>query len=251
MVTNCFIVEDEENSQEILKRFLIDYCKDMKVVGMAKAIEEAEEKIRELSPDIVFLDIELEDGVGFDLISKFSPFDFITIFITGYEHYSVEAVKYMAVDYLLKPLSINKIQEAVIRAKDRLRAWKVMKFVDVDSNNSIRNTLDDKIVLKNGRATVIIEPHSINFISVDNPYCRIHAKNKKNPILIHNTLSKVSEKLPDYFFKVHRSYIVNLKQVISWDKGRGGHLTMSDQTHLPIAIRQKKEFKLRINAINL
>ncbi len=251
MTIKCFIVEDEENSQNILKTFLTDYCQDVEVVGMAKSIETATEKIKELSPDLVFLDIELEDGNGFELLTQFSPFDFILVFTTGYEQYSVEAVKHMAIDYILKPYSIPIIQDCIVRAKERLKTWKIMKLVDTETDSSIRKTLDEKLTLKSGKGTILIDPNDILFVKVDDPYCRIYILGQKSPIIIQNTLTNIASKLSNNFFKVHRSYLINLNYVTAWDKGRGGNLKINNETVIPIAIRQKREFKKRIAQINI
>ncbi|WP_400075682.1 LytR/AlgR family response regulator transcription factor [Winogradskyella sp. R77965] len=248
MNLKALIVEDEENSQELLSLFLSDYCPDISIVGFSKTITKAIKLIAKEKPDIVFLDIELEDGNGFELLNQFSPFEFLTIFITGYENFTLDALRHSACDYILKPFSIVELKNAVARAKSRVKIWETINVIVKSENNLIQE--EGKLILRTAKKTKVITLNEILYIDSDDPYSRIYLTNG-NSLYIQERLKKLNDFLPDYFFRIHKSYLVNLKMVKEWDHGRGGNLLLNDNTELTISYRNKKEFKERIESLKL
>ncbi len=241
MKLKSIVVEDEQNSRELLLNILDKYCPEVEVHGVATGVEEATQLIRAQAPDLVFLDIELQDGVGFDVFKNFTEFDFLTIFITGYEQFGIEAIKHSAVDYLLKPISIKELQEAIARAKLRIKPWSILKQLDQSTNTDELPINGNKLVLSSGKSSKIIPCEEVIYVSADEPYSRLTLTNQSK-ILVQIPLFKISEMLPAFFFKIHRSHIINLHQVTEWDKGRGGNVLLRNGEQLPISYRIKKSF---------
>ena len=241
MKITSIVVEDEQNSRELLVNILNNYCPDVEILGLATGVAEATQLIQTHQPDLVFLDIELQDGMGFDIFKNFTEYDFTTIFITGYDQFGIEAVKHSAVDYLLKPFSIKELQEAIARAKRRIKPWQIMKLQENSSEDSELEINSNKLILNSGKSSKVIPCEELIYISADEPYSRLTLKDQRK-MLVQIPLFKISEILPPFFFKIHRSHIINLYQVSEWDKGRGGNVVLSNGDQLPISYRSKKNF---------
>jgi len=241
MNLKTLIVEDEKKSQILLKHFLLTYCNAVELVGIADGIEQAMHLISAHSPDLVFLDIELSDGNGFELLEKLNEQNFLLVFVTGYEQFGIKAIKHGAFDYILKPFSILEITNTVDKAKKRLTSFQLLHNLEKDSTNSIKNVDEDRLAIKTATGTKIVHPSTIEYISVDEPYCRINLVDKST-IMVQNSLKGLLPFLPNYLVRVHRSYIVNLNQIARWDKGRGGNIETLSGTMLAISYRLKKSF---------
>jgi len=250
MKIRTLIIEDELSSQELLINFLSSHCEDVEIIGVSATVAQGKQFIETLAPDLVFLDIELEDGLGFDVLKNFSEFDFVTIFITGYDQYSIEAIKHSAFDYILKPFSIKELQNAILRVKSRIKPWNILKQIEQADNTSQIVNIADKFILKSEKGSRIITHEQIIAISADEPYSRLNLSDNSK-VLIQLPLKKVLELLPESFIKIHRSYIINLNKVVNWDKGRGGHVELINGHILPISYRLKKEFLIAIKKLNI
>lgn len=230
-ITSAIIVEDEKHNLSLLLKLLDQYCPGVEVKSTASSVKDGVMEINKHQPDIVFLDIELPDGTGFDLLHEINHRSFATIFTTGYDKYAIKAIKYAAFDYLLKPLSITELRSVIQKYdEDRLK--------DID--------LDNKIFITDNEKYRIIDCMNVLYLEAHDNYTFIHLIDNK--ILSSYSLRKFEESLPDFFFRSHKSYIVNLKLIRSVSRGSGGEIKLKNDTSLPIAFRRKSELleKLKI-----
>jgi len=242
----ALIIEDEPSSKSLLEMFLSNYCNDVKIVGDAETVKESIELIKTKKPDLLFLDIELKDGVGLDILNHFKHNDFVTIFITGYNSYSIEAIKKGATDYILKPIVIKELKEAVDKAKKRLLELKIID--NLNKEKFISKNFEGKIIVTNIKGELeFINPNSILYIENYSQYLKIIIVD--GSYMLHkSTLSRFSSLLPDYFFKIHKSYIANLMFVDKIDNGRGGNIQIGSKK-LPIAYRRKKQLLDKLKSL--
>jgi two-component system, LytTR family, response regulator len=236
------IIDDEPKNNRILSTLLRDYCTDINIIGIAKSAEEAYPLIVELKPDLIFLDIEMSGSNGFDLLDKLMPIQFSVIFITAFENYSIKAFKYSALDYLLKPVNIEELQQAVEKAKKTI------------SQNDVNQKLTNYIENKKNAATInkiaLQTDDGLEFVSLEiivrvlskSNYSLVYLKNEVK-ILSTKSLRDFEDILPnDIFYRVHNSHIVNINFIKKYHKGRGGYIELEDGTNIEVATRRKNDF---------
>ena len=223
------IVEDEPNNLKLLVKLLDLYCDEVEVTGTAQSIKEGLSVLNKQHPDILFLDIELPDGKGFDLLHQVPHRNFEVIFTTGYDEHAIKAIKYAAFDYLLKPLSIESLQNVVRKYKEE-RA---------DSKTPIY-----RIFVTDNEHYRMIDSMNIFFIEAKDNYTFVHLNDNK--ILTSSPLKKYEENLPEFFFRTHKSYLVNVKHVQSVSRGTGGEVVLSNNKSIPVAVRRKAELMERL-----
>ncbi|MBV9961140.1 MAG: response regulator transcription factor [Parafilimonas sp.] len=241
------IIEDEPKNIKILKHFIADYLPNLQIVGEASNVEKAQELYNGLTPDLMFLDIQLSNGTAFDFLDKIIPVSCAIVFITAYNDYAIKAFKYSAVDYLLKPVNINDLISAVKKAEQKIAGEKINIQLQTLLEN-INNPLNNKIALP-------VEGKLI-FIGVnDIMYCKaIGVRTIIYDVLKHNyvtskSIGEYEEILPNKsFFRIHNSYLVNINFIAKYVKGRGGFIEMHDGTNLEVAARRKDEFLSRFNS---
>lgn len=240
-MTKAVIIEDEINNRELLQHLLSNYCKDISLVGQAIDVKSGVQLIKDQSPDIVFLDVEMPGGNGFDILDAFDSINFKIIFVSGYDQYAIKAIKYSALDYLLKPIDVSELISAVDKAL--IASPNYNKPIEVlKSNLKNPNGEISQIVLSNDRNYQVIKIDEINYIEADGNYITFHLENE-NKHISSSSLSYYEELLPNSkFFRIHKSYIINIKAVVSIENGRGGHVHLTDKSKLPVAFRRKPAF---------
>lgn len=237
------IVDDESSGREILVHLLSKLEDDLEIIGEASGVEEAEKKILDLQPDLVFLDVEMPTGTGFDLLAKVKDQDFEVVFTTAYDKYAIEAFRFSAIDYLLKPIEKSDLYAAVQKAKEQ-RNLKEQNGRVEHLLDSIRdaNTRHDRIVLPTQDGFQIIRTEQVVFCQGDGAYTRFFLENKKQ-ILVSKMLKEYDMVLSAHgFFRIHRSYLVNLTHVVRYFRGKGGEVEMSDGSVLAVSRDRKEEF---------
>jgi two-component system LytT family response regulator len=247
MILKAVIVEDERRSQQILKKILSNYAKDVTVVGEAVSIKDAVAMIKEKHPQIVFLDVELKDGKGFEVLNHFKKTDFVTIVVTGYDHYAIEAIKQNTLDYILKPVIIQDVLSAVKKASEKLKELSYIK--ELTHINTIKNIEGDRLIIQKAKDKIkVVKPENVMYIQAQNQYTKWFLKDDSS-ILVRLPLLKYQEFLPSHFYQIHRSYVVNLKHITSCDKGRGGYVEIAKEK-LPISDRRKNDFLKKLSLFN-
>ncbi len=247
------IVEDEKNSQDLLKELIEEYCSPVKVVAIAGSVSKAIETIRLHEPELVFLDIQLPDGDGFQILEKLEEeaLTFDIIFTTAYDQYAMRAFKFAAADYLLKPIDIEELQQAVKRIQSKNGSSE--KKIDASQIQAliknVRN-LDQpfkRIVLPTSNGFTVVDPVNIIRCESDRNYTFIFL-NDGRKILVSRTIKEYEEMLSDFnFFRIHQSHLINLSYLKNYTRGRGGYVELTDGTTLDVSARRKSEFLKRMS----
>ena len=236
------VIDDELNGRTILKSFIEKYCNGIEIIGEADSVKTGVELINKLQPELVFLDIQMQDGTGFDLLKKFDTTNFKVIFVTSYDHYAIKAIKFSAVDYILKPVDPDNLVEAVNRVQEIAANTDIESKINVLVSN-INNL--EKLALPASDGIRFVKINDIVRCESDNNYTMFHLINKEK-ILVSKTLKEYDVLLSSVnFYRVHKSHLVNLKYVTKYIPGEGGYLILEDGSHADVS-RRKKEGLMKI-----
>lgn len=243
----AIIIDDETYARDSLTKVIHQYCKEVSIIGTGENVAEAIELIYRLSPDIVFLDIEMPHGNGFTLFDKIKTPQFETIFTTAYEEYAIKAFRISALDYLTKPIDFRELQDAVNRFKNKqkvgIKEQRIELLIENLSNNSSEF---NKIVLPDYEGFTMVKIADIIYCKADGSYTEVHLLNGKK-ITTSKLLKSVEELLPEQtFYRIHKSYLVNLNLIKRYNKIDGHQVLMEDNVLLDVSDRNKKEFLERL-----
>lgn len=244
----AILIDDEMTSLQNLKQKLEEFCKQVTVVAATQNPEEAISLIRNLKPDILFLDIEMPKMSGFRMLEELGDYEAEVIFTTAYNHYAIDAMRISAFDYLVKPVAIEELENAV----NRLAARKIMHTQErlhilKDSMNESKSQ-NNKIAVpfNNGFEFVIIK--DIVRIESSGSYSRLFLLNNQS-LLVTKLLKDFEDLLTPYrFFRVHNSHLINLEYIKKYLSGVGGQVLMENGDLIDVARRKKEEF---ISILNL
>lgn len=236
------IIDDDILARRVLKRILEQNFKEIEIFGEADSVESGVELINEVKPDLVFLDIEMPDGTGFNLIEQLETIDFKLVFTTSYSDYAITAFKYSAFDYIVKPVLLENVKSTIQRIKD-IPILHEKQRVEVLKNNLTRkdSDRDATIALPEMNGFSIVKVKDIVRCEGERNYSRIFFRDSKS-ILVSRTLLEFDNLLvPHGFFRIHRSHLVNLKDVTKFLKTDGGIVEMSDKSQLRVSPKFKDE----------
>jgi len=207
----AIIIDDERQSRNLMRKMLVDYCEDVTVIGEANGVTAGIELLKKEQPNVLLLDVEMSDGNGFDILNEIDSINFSVIFVTGYDHYAIKAIKYAALDYLLKPvnleelkLAINKLRNGSTGERDKLRFFQ--------SHFENRKKKLSQIVLPGRDSHVVVELENI---------IRIEAKGS---------------------YVIHKSHLINLYKVSLFGLGKSGKVLLKDGAELDVAARRRSAF---------
>lgn len=235
------IVDDEKDSRDILAGYVTKYCPDIVVKGFGQSVDTGLQAIREHEPDIVFLDIEMPYGNGFDLLDKAGDLTFDTIFVTAFDHYAIQALNQSASYYLLKPIDIDELVKAVDKVRQERQDNQHNRHTRLLLENLKVGTAQQKIMLPTMEGFEIIDIQKIIYCEAVDNFTRFHLE-EGQPLLICRTLKYFEEVLKDFrFIRIHRSYLINPNYVIRYSKGKGGSVTMKNNKELEVSPNKKKE----------
>lgn len=246
---NTVIIDDEQNNIDNLSILLHTHCPHVRVLASALNAHEGEQIIVKNKPDLVFLDIQMPEKNGFDMLKSLNAFDFEIIFVTAFDQYGIQAVKFSAIDYLLKPINIDDLKQAVQKA--------TMKSTQKKHNAQLENLIQlvqqkqqkqfHRIALQSTKETRFVEPDKIMRCESSNNYTTFFLSNGEK-ILTSKPIFEYEEMLHDYgFVRCHQSHLVNKTFIKSWIKEEGGFLLMEDNTQIPISRHKKEGLKLLLN----
>lgn len=240
------IVDDEIRARETIQAMLEIYCKeDVEIVGQAKNVRTGIEAIKELRPDLVLLDIKMPDGSGFDLLARYGKIDFKVVFITAFEEYAIQAFKFSAIDYILKPLEPDELVKSIQRVKELVQT-SVPNNMDVQfetflANMKNNNGADKKLVLKTTENIYVIPTNEVVALSSDRNYTRFYFV-ERPAIIVSKTLKEFENILLNYgFMRVHRSHVINLKYIERFEKTDGGYAVMHGGLKIEVSHRRKED----------
>lgn len=241
------LVDDEATSRHVLREYLRKYCPDVTVVAEADAVDSALPLIRQHQPDIVFLDVEMPRGNGFDLLEQLGDdIAFETVFVTAFDHYAIQALNYSAAYYLLKPVSIDELIAAVDKIKRQRERNATSYHTSVILENiHAAHAQQKKIVLPLIEGFEVVKIGEIVSCTAQDNFTDFHFTHKPK-MMICRTLKFYEELLADCgFLRVHKSYLINLEHVAKYHRGKGGEITMSDGSVVPLSPQKKDEFMAR------
>jgi two-component system LytT family response regulator len=237
------IVDDEILVAQNLQMILHRYCPTVEIDAIAHSAKDAEALIRDKNPDIIFLDVEMPNGNGFDLLKRFDQINFGVIFVTAFDHYAIRAIKYSAIDYLLKPIDINELVIAVQKAESQIKN----KSVNLGLNLLLHNlanpgTRMQKITLPTIDGMVFVNIDDILYCKSDGNYTSFFLANGQTP-MVTKQIGMYEDLLPEPLFcRIHRQYIINVNKVTKYIKGRGGYVVMNDGKIIDVSVRKKEDF---------
>jgi two-component system LytT family response regulator len=248
MTLTAVIVDDEANSVDVLKSLLSTYCPNVKVIGQADHAAAGRKLIGELSPDLVFLDIEMPFGTGFDMLDAIEHKNMSVIFVTAYDHYALKAIKYYAMDYLLKPVDIDDLKQAVKKASEKKER---QDFTSLPINllkNYLEKGLDNsKIALPMADGIQFVNRHEIVRCEACGNYTKIYLQENRT-YLVARTLGEYEDLLSPYnFLRIHHAHLINLDHIEKYVRGEGGYVIMSDGAVVDISRRKKQDFLNRFD----
>jgi len=245
------IIDDEAKSRKLLQNLLNSYCENVEVVGEADSVQTGLAIIKQQSPDLIFLDIILQNEDGFDLLKQIDTIDFEIIFTTAHNEYAIKAIRVSALDYLLKPLNIDELIQAVEKVKEKMDSESADKIneplVNFIENQKSLNKSVHKIGLPTLTGLDFIQMEDIIFCRAEGNYTHITLKNKD--IVVTRTLKEFEELLSEYnFLRIHRSYLINLDHILKYNRthqlpdveGDGGSVTLSNNLEVPVSREKRK-----------
>ena len=240
---SAVIIDDEPNNIDNLKNLLQQYCAEVKISGTAINAKDGREIILQHNPDVVFLDIQMPGENGFDLLLSLSKYYFEVVFVTAYDQYGIKAVKFSAIDYLLKPINIEELKIAVKKVVEK----KEQRSQNDQLSNLMQllqgNQKEHRIALPSAHEIRYVKPSDIIRCESSNNYTTFHFASDEK-LLISKPIYFYEDLLQDYsFIRCHQSHLVNKKFIKSFIKEDGGYLLLEDTTRLPVAKHRKERIK--------
>lgn len=242
MIT-ALLIDDDSNLRNGMKSLLARYAPEIRIIGEADSVETGVPLLLQNPPQVLFLDIHLGDGSGFDLleeVNKKGKLNSQIVFITAHEQYAVKAFRFSALDFLLKPVDPEELQKVIGKLKDVIDKNDNVAHIDLLLEN-IRKKVDNfkRIALSNSDGIHLFEVSDIIRCESEDNYTKFYIKNSK-PILISKTLKEYEELLTEHGFeRIHQSHLINLAYLKSYIKKDGGYVVMADNSNLPISQRKK------------
>ncbi|MDX2003114.1 MAG: LytTR family DNA-binding domain-containing protein [Chitinophagales bacterium] len=236
------IVDDEERARNGLKKMLEKYCPQVKVVGLADSVAKGVQTIKTLQPQLVFLDIDMPDGDGFELLERVGNIDFEIIFATAYDQFALKAFKVAAIDYLVKPIDLDDLIKSIEKVQHKLLPTEKRNL----QLNVLRESLSaqrfNKLALPSNEGLVFVNIDDIIRFEADGSYTMIYTI-QGDKIMVTRLLGEYEQLLEQRgFFRTHHSHLINLNYIKKYVKGRGGYIVMTDGASVDVSVRKKEEF---------
>lgn len=238
----ALVIDDERRARETICQIIALYTPEIQVVAEADSVQQGIAAIRQHQPDLVFLDIRLGDGNGFDILKEIGHNNLNVIFITAYDEYVLKALKVSAIDYLLKPIDPDEFIAAIEKAKKKLEQDHLTERINFFIQNmSIPNQKIKKITLKTTDSIHIIKIEDIIYCQADRNYTTFHLLNQPE-IIASKNLREYEELLPrQNFIRPHHSYLVNINHIIRYDKNDKNALISINNHQIPVSTRRKDQ----------
>jgi two-component system LytT family response regulator len=253
MIT-AVLIDDDKHLRTGLKALLERYTNEINIIGEAESVKTGVEILEQLHPQVIFLDIHLSDGTGFDILEQMAKSKGKTsahiVFITAHEQYALKAFKFSALDFLLKPVDPEELQKSIVKIKETLEKNTSFEHIDLLLEN-IRKKVDHfkRIALSTAEGIHLFEISDIIRCESQDNYTQFFIKNHK-PLLISKTLKEYEELLTEHGFeRIHQSHLINVSYLKSYIKTDGGYVIMGDNARLPIAQRKKDRLQELIKAL--
>ena len=243
MIT-ALIVDDEKTSRDAIRGMLNRYCPEVQVIGEADGCRSAFLLLKKQIPTVVFLDVKMPDGMGFKLLEDLGELNFEIIFVTAFDQFAIKAIKFSALDYLLKPISHEDIQTAIQKLKQQQQQYhNISKDVRVLLNSMYsKEENPEKIVLKSSNHVMVVEVSQIVRLESDDCYTNFHF-NDGSSFMVSKTLKEYEELLnPADFIRTHKSHMVNVNYIKNYNKFSEVYtLVLKDNSHIPVSRRKREK----------
>jgi two-component system LytT family response regulator len=235
------IIDDEEHQRIAIDKMLGRYCHNIRLVACADGVQAGIKAIHKHHPDLVLLDIKMDDGSGFDLLNQLSPINFKVIFITAYDQYAIKAFRFSALDYLLKPLDPDELVQAVEKAEYSIQKDFLAQLDNLREHLTNDKSTNKKIIIKTYDNIHLVPVNEILYCEADGNYVHVHLAGHPS-IMVSSSLKEYNDMLTaEGFFRVHKSYLVNMKYIRRFEKAEGGFVILDNKTKVPVASRKRDE----------
>lgn len=237
----AIIIDDENRTRDLITKMINSFGLDIEAISAADSVESGIKAIEEHKPDLVFLDIQMPDGTGFDLLKSIDKKNFDVIFITAHEEFAIKAIKFSALDYILKPVDPAELKAAVERALVSMNTVKEDVQFEALQNN-MQAQQKRRLVLKTQESVHVVDLEQIIRCEADRNYTSFFLTEGRK-ILVSKTLKEYETLLTGYnFLRVQQSHLVNLDYVDRYDKGNGGSVVMKDGSEVPLSPAKREIF---------
>lgn len=239
-MTRAIIIDDEERAREGLSIMLQKYCPEVDIISLCANAKMGIEEIYAQGPDLVFLDVQMPEMSGFQMLEKLGKIDFDVIFVTAFDKYAIKAIKFSALDYLLKPVDIDDLIKAVQKVQQKQQ--KQSDFQSLLQNvHQVRNDLT-RLAIPSENEIIIQEVKDILYCEADSSYTTIYVSGG-GKMTVSKTLKEFENILPETkFCRIHHGTLVNIEHVTKYIKGEGGYVIVSNGQHLNVSRRKKESF---------
>lgn len=244
-MTKAVLIDDELHCLETLSLLLQEHCKDVAIVASCRSASTGMDAIRQQQPDLVFLDVEMPHMNGFRMLEQIGKLDFSVVFTTSYDQYAIRAIRYSALDYLLKPVDVKELQAAVNKFEQSKKTPATEQIKHLLEQINGKGTAFNKLALPTTDGFELVPSEDIIRCEANDNYTHLFLRSGRR-IIASRTLKDIEEqlKLFPHFLRVHHSYIINLNEIVKYTRGEGGYLSMSDGSTVNVS-RSRKDALLK------
>ena len=240
---NALIIDDEATGLESLQLAIEKYCPDVSIKGAFRSPRQGLEGIRKLKPDLVFLDIQMPEMSGFDVLQQVSPVMCEVIFVSAHDQYAIKAIKFSALDYLLKPIDVDELIHAIRKVKERMNnKSNFYQYQSVLNNVQLKSGQIEKLAVPTLDGIDFFNTQDIIYCKADGSYTIIMLRDDQRVMVCKNLIDFENLLVDSGFCRVHHSFLINLRHVQKYVKGEGGYVILTDGHHADISRRKKEEF---------
>lgn len=244
------LIDDETDSRETLKIAIEKYCPEVVIQQLCETPEQGLEAIKHTKPDLVFLDVQMPHMSGFDLLQRAAPINFEVIFVTAHDQYAIKAIKFSALDYLLKPVDVDELLHGVRKVKERLHHESSShRYQSVLNNIQYKNRDIEKLAVPTLEGIDFFNTDDIIYCKAEGNYTVLFLRNKQREMICRNLKDCENLLVEPRFCRVHHSALVNMQHIQKYVKGEGGYVILTDNHHVDISRRKKEEFLLLLNRL--
>lgn len=241
MSYSCLIVDDEKSGRESLTLLIHKLAPELEVLGTASSVEEGVAQVHALRPDILFLDVNMPTGTGFDVLKKVNHRDFEVIFVTAHDKYAIDAIRESAIDYLLKPINIGALQDAIRRAVSALERKEENSRIDQLIRKVSAPVSQNRLSVPSRDGIEFIPVDQILYFVAEGSYTNLVLRESRN-MLASKPIGHFEEQLEGSgFFRIHKSYLISLSAIQRYKHGKGGQVQMEDGNWLDVSRTRKRE----------
>ena len=246
----AIIIDDEHSGRQSLQQALGQYCPDVEILQSCESPETGITAIRIQKPDLVFLDVQMPNLSGFDVLQKLSPIDFEVIFVTSYDQYAIKAIKFSAIDYLLKPVDVDDLIHAVQRARENLQKnGKQQRYQSVLHNINYASGKIEKLAVPTLEGIDFFRTDDIIYCEADGSYTTLYMAGHQKQVISKNLKDFENLLTNSGFCRVHNSHLINMGHIQKYIKGDGGYVILTDNHHVDISRRRKDIFLGLLNRV--